>query len=158
MKAKLYLESTFPSYYVARPSKDLVLRAHQAITRNWWKKRLRDFEVHVSDVALDEIALGEAAMAKKRLDLVRPFPLLAATDASRELTRALIETGPLPEKAARDAAHIALSAVHEMHFLLTWNCRHIANAEMLRKIEQVCGDLGFKCPVVCTPDELLGGK
>ena len=158
MKARLYLESTVPSYYVARPSKDLVLRAHQAITRKWWKRRLHDFEVHVSDVVLDEIALGDAAMAKKRLALVRPFPLLAATDASRELTRALIEIGPLPTKASRDAAHIALSAVHEMHFLLTWNCRHIANAEMLRKIEQVCGDLGFQCPVVCTPDELLGGK
>ena len=156
MKAKLYLESTIPSYYVARPSRNLVLRAHQATTRRWWKKRLHDFEVHISDVVLDEIALGESTMARKRLALLRPFPLLAATDASRELARALIATGPLPPRAARDAAHIALSTVHEMHFLLTWNCRHIANAEMLRKIEQVCGDLGFRCPVVCTPEELLG--
>ena len=155
MKAKLYLESTIPSYYVARPSKDLVLVVHQIITRNWWKRRLKQFEVYISEVVLDEIALGEPAMAKKRLALVRPFPLLAATEESRQLTRALIESGPLPAKAARDAAHIALSAVHEMHFLLTWNCRHIANAEMLRKIEEVCNGFGFRCPVICTPDELL---
>jgi len=158
MKAKLYLETTIPSYYVARPSRDLVLSAHQKLTRRWWKERFRDFEVFISDVVLDEISRGEPAMIAKRVKLVKELPLLAATDEARRLAEALIKSGPLPVKAARDAAHIALSAVHGMHFLLTWNCRHIANAEMLRHIERVCGRYGFNCPVVCTPDEMLGGK
>jgi len=155
MKSKLYLESTIPSYHVARPSKNLVLAAHQIVTRDWWMRRLSDFEVYISDVVLDEIALGEPAMAKKRLALVRPFPLLAATDESRQLARALIESGPLPAKAVRDAAHIAFASVHGMDFLLTWNCRHIHNAMISRRLSGVCAALGFTLPVLCTPRELM---
>ncbi len=152
------MESTIPSYYVARPSRDLVTAAHQQITREWWRKRLEDFDVHISDVVIDEVSLGDPEMARQRLELLKSFPLLSATDAARALTDALVKSGPLPQKAVRDAAHIALSAVHGMDFLLTWNCRHIANAEILRKVEAICARHGVKCPVVCTPGELMGGE
>ncbi|MBI5386602.1 MAG: type II toxin-antitoxin system VapC family toxin [Verrucomicrobia bacterium] len=156
MRARLYLETTIPSYYVARPSKNAITAARQKVTHHWWAKRLRDFEVFISDVVIDEVALGEPAMAKRRLELLKPFPRLAATSESEALTETLLTSGVLPAKASRDAAHIAVSAAHAMHFLLTWNCRHIANAELLRKEEEVCRNHGFQCPVVCTPDELMG--
>lgn len=156
MKAKLYLETTVPSYYVARPSRDLIMTAHQQITREWWARRQHHFSIYVSQVVLDEASGGDAEMARQRLALIKPFPLLTTTPEVVELAKALLENGPLPPKAARDAAHIALSAVHGMHFLLTWNCRHIANAEMQRKVSQVCEKHGFTVPVICTPDELLG--
>jgi hypothetical protein len=155
MKAKLYLESTIPSYYVARPSRDIVRAGQQRLTHDWWSKRLNDFEIFISDTVVDEISAGEMVMAKKRIELLKPFTLLATTDKVIEMAEALIHGGPLPKKAARDATHIALSAVHGMHFLLTWNCTHIANAQMFAKMREICESHGFNCPVICTPGELL---
>jgi hypothetical protein len=155
MKPKLYLESTIPSYLVARPSRDTILIGQQKCTRDWWNKRAAHFEIFVSEVVVGEISSGETAMAARRMELIKPFALLESNDAVKALTRALIHDGPLPEKAARDAAHIALSAVHGMHFLLTWNCTHIANAMMYATMREICAAHGCEWPVICTPDELL---
>lgn len=156
MKVRLYLETTIVSYLVARPSRDVVLAAHQAMTHDWWKKRLKDFDVYVSEVVLNESSAGDATFARKRLEWLAPFPVLRATADVQSLTNALLKSGVVPQKAAGDAAHIAHAAVHRMHFLMTWNCRHIANAEILRQVEKVCQAHGHKCPVVCTPHELMG--
>lgn len=156
MKVRLYLETTIVSYLVARPSRDVVLAAHQAMTHDWWKKRLKDFDVYVSEVVLNESSAGDATFARKRLEWLAPFPVLRATADVQSLTNALLKSGVVPQKAAGDAAHIAHAAVHRMHFLMTWNCRHIANAEILRQVEKVCQTHGHKCPVVCTPHELMG--
>jgi hypothetical protein len=155
MRPKLYLESTIPSYLVARPSRDVILAGQQKCTRDWWSKRAGDFEIFVSDVVAEEIAAGEAGMAGRRMELIRPFARLVASDKVSEVVSALIHGGPLPPKAARDAAHIALAAVHGMHFLLTWNCTHIANAQMYAKLREICEAHDCDCPVICTPDELL---
>ena len=158
MKPKLYLESTIPSYYVARPSRDLIMAAQQQMTRDWWMRRRKDFDISVSQVVIDEVVVGDREMARQRRELLKPFGQLELSPEATSLAVALIRSGPLPRKATRDALHIAVSAVHEMQFLLTWNCRHIANAEMLRKIQSVCLERGFNCPVVCTPGELMGDQ
>jgi len=156
MKARLYLETTIASYLVARVSRNPMVAGHQTVTRQWWDRRRDDFMIYVSDVVLDEASAGDPRVARKRMDFLQEFPVLRPTLESQSLANALVDSGIVPVKAAQDAAHIALSAVHEMHFLLTWNCRHIANAEMLRRIERVCASRGFQCPVVCTPYELQG--
>ena len=74
-----------------------------------------------------------------------------------ELARTLISHGSLPAKAEIDAFHVAVASTHGMEFLLTWNCKHIANAIMRQKIEQVCRDSSFEPPIICTPTELLEG-
>jgi len=155
MKPKLYLESTIPSYLAARPSRDVILAGQQKCTHDWWSKRAAHFEIFVSDVVADEIATGEVAMATKRMELIKPFVRLEGSKTAEALTNALIHGGPLPKKAARDAAHIALSAAHGMHFLLTWNCTYIANAMMYGKVREICAAHGCECPVICTPEELL---
>ena len=94
-------------------------------------------------------------MAAKRMNLIKPFARLPANEKVIELAEAMIYGGPLPRKAGRDATHIALSAVHGMHFLLTWNCTHIANARMYAKMREICESHGCDCPVICTPEELL---
>jgi hypothetical protein len=134
-----------------------VTAGFQAATRDWWHRRLRDFEVFISDVVLDEAAAGDAGYARKRLEALAGLPLLRPTAQSRTLADALVTRGVLPAKATGDAAHIALAAAHRIHFLLTWNCRHIANAEILRHVERVCRAHRLECPVVCTPHELMGG-
>jgi hypothetical protein len=157
MKPKLYLESTIPSYYVARPSRELVTAAHQQITRDWWTRRANDFDLRISQVVLDEVGTGDSTMARARLKLIEDIPVLDLSDTAIEPAEALMQTGPLPSKAGRDALHIALSAVHGIHFLLTWNCTHIANAEMFDKVRRVCERHGVSVPVMCTPDELMKG-
>lgn len=95
-------------------------------------------------------------MAQQRLEVLVTIPLLDLRQEAVALARALVEKGPLPEKAAVDALHIALATVHGMDYLLTWNCQHIANAEMQIAVAAVCRAAGYEPPVICTPEELLG--
>ena len=93
---------------------------------------------------------------QKRLRFVEDLPLLALNDEAVALAGALVQDGPIPAKAAEDALHIALATVHGMDYLLTWNCTHIANAEMRQNVEAVCQSKDYCTPVICTPEELMG--
>jgi predicted nucleic acid-binding protein len=152
----LYLETTVPSYLTAWPSSDLIRAGHQQITKEWWQKRRAGFDIYISQFVLDEAAAGDAEAARERLVALQGLPLLDLTDEVVDLAGALKTALALPEKAVTDAAHIAIAAVHGMHFLLTWNCTHIANAEMFVGIEKSCSERGFSSPVICTPEELMG--
>ena len=156
MKPKLYLETTVPSYLTAWPSRDLIRAGHQQLTREWWERRRAGFDVYISQFVLDEAGTGDPEAARGRLAALQGLPLLDLTDEVVELAEALRASLALPAGAVTDALHIATAAVHGMHFLLTWNCAHIANAEMFAAIEAVCRERGFACPVICTPEELMG--
>jgi hypothetical protein len=105
---------------------------------------------------LGEAGAGDVVAARERVAALQGIPILDATDAVTDLAVDLTTSLALPQKAAPDAIHIALAAVHGRHFLLTWNCAHIANAEMADTIEAACEKQGFSCPVICTPEELMG--
>ena len=145
-----------PSYLTAWPSRDLIRAGHQQITKEWWQTRREHFDIFISQFVLDEAAAGDADAARERLLALQDFPLLDLTDEVGDLAATLVSSLALPPKAATDAAHISIAAVHGMHFLLTWNCTHIANAEMSVLIEDACRERGFSCPVICTPEELMG--
>ena len=156
MKPKVYLETSVISYLTARPSRDVVAAACQQMTRDWWEKRRSNFALYVSELVLTEAKVGDAEMARKRLAFVAGLPELDVTAEAEWLAKQFITKGPLPAKAAADALHIAVATVHSVDYLLTWNCRHIANAQMMPKIKAVCDSAGFKCPYICTPPELMG--
>lgn len=156
MKPTLYLETTIPSYLTAWPSKVPLRAVHQAITKEWWAKRRNDFQLFVSPIVLAESALGDRAAAAERLRLLADVPRLEVTPAAEELARALIGPKAIPPKAERDAFHVAIAAVNRLHFLLTWNCRHLANEDILDEVRERCRAAGFACPVVCTPETLMG--
>jgi hypothetical protein len=156
VKPKLCLETTVPSYLTAWPSRDLIRAGHQQITKEWWQTRRAGFDIYVSQLVLDEAAGGDREAARERLVALQSLPILDLTEEVADLAGVLRIYLALPEKAATDAAHIAIAAVHGMHFLLTWNCTHIANAEMFLIIEKACRERGFSCPVICTPEELMG--
>lgn len=156
MKPTVYVETTIVSYLTARLSRDLVTAAHQQITQEWWANRRAEFELFVSQFVVQEASMGDVAMAQKRLDELQVIPLLDVNQDAENLAQRLIVDGPLPKKAAVDALHIAVATVHGMDYLLTWNCKHIANAEMQSKVAVVCRESGFEPPVICTPEELLG--
>ena len=156
MAPKIYLETTIISYLAARPSRDLITAAHQQVTRDWWQIRRGDFDLFSSQLVIQESSAGDAAVAKTRLQLLSDISLVQVNVDCVSLARALVERGPIPEKAAVDALHIAVATVHGMDYLLTWNCKHIANAEMQTAVNRICRSAGYEPPVICTPEELSG--
>ena len=109
----------------------------------------------VSQLVLQEAGAGDPQAAQDRLDLLSPMTFLATTVEALALAKDLLQAGALPAKAAEDALHIAIAAAQGIPYLLTWNCRHMANATMRGHIETVCARHGFKAPIICTPEELL---
>ena len=157
MARTVYLETSIISYLAARPSRDLVTAARQQITREWWARRRPSFAVYVSEAVIAESQAGDAAAATRRRDILVDLPLLEITPGAVRLARNLADALHLPRRAAADAVHIATAAVHSVDFLLTWNSSHIANAELRPIVERACRDSGHAAPILCTPDELMGG-
>src|SRR6056297_2447483 len=101
MKQKVYIETSIVSYLTARTSNDLRAMANQNTTIEWWESRMPQFDIYISEFVVAETV--------------------------RELGKLFISEGPIPAGAEIDAFHIAVSAVNGMDYLLTWNCKHIAN-------------------------------
>jgi hypothetical protein len=156
VRAKVYIETTIPSYLAARPSRDLLTAAHQQVTRVWWESRRFEFDLYVSEAVLDEAAAGDATPARKRLEILADIPVLALTDGIARIARSLVTEGAIPVKASGDALHIAFATAYACEYLLTWNCRHIANAEIQRTTRLVVRRHGLELPAICTPEELMG--
>jgi hypothetical protein len=151
-----YLETTFISYLVARPSRDVVVAGHQQTTQEWWTNRRGEFECSVSQVVIDEASAGDPTEVQKRLAIIGGLRNLDATADAIALTQAIMAAGMLPPHAFPDAAHVAVAAVHAVDYLLTWNCKHLANAQIARRIALVCQKMGHRMPIICTPEELMG--
>lgn len=155
---RVYVETTVVGYLTARPSRDLIVAGHQQITQDWWDTRRGDYELCVSQLVLQEAGDGDPQAAQERLNILATMTVLEITEAAIELAEELVQSGALPSKAGNDALHIAIAATHRMPYLLTWNCRHIANATMRAQIEIVCTSKGFKAPIICTPEEMIEVK
>lgn len=150
----VYIESSVLSYLVSRPSRDLIVAARQQITREWWEESKSGFECLVSQVVLDEIAEGNPEMAERRLEEARPMALLALDPSCVELAGRFLERRLIPPGEVRDALHIAVAVVWKVDYLLTWNCKHIANAHAVRQLRKFTETLGHEFPQICTPEEL----
>lgn len=157
MAGTVYLETTIPSYLAAKPSRHLITAAHQQLTREWWPTRRAAFQLYVSELVLQEAALGDADIAQERLGYLAGIPSLAVTDPAQKLAAGLLGGRLLPAKAAAHALHVGIAAANGVDYLLTWNIRHLANAAMRRRIEEACRAAGFGAPVLCTPEELMEG-
>lgn len=157
MNPSVYVETSVISYLSARRSRDIVIAAHQRLTRQSWKGRSA-YRLFVSQVVRDEAALGDLTARARRLRALRGIPALAVTERATGLAGELVRRGALPKKATVDAFHIGVAAAHQIEYLLTWNCKHIANATMRGTIETICRSEGLEPPIICTPEELpVGG-
>lgn len=152
---KLYLETTIPSYLTARRSRDLRLAADQEATQEWWEFQRNEYDLYVSAAVLTEAGEGDPVFAAKRLAVLDGIPELRVSGEVVALAAWFLSEQIIPAVAEVDAAHLAFSAVHGLDFLLTWNCKHIHNLKLERRIEAACRSLGFTCPIICTPAELL---
>jgi len=155
MAQRVYIETTFVSYLTARPNRDVVIAGHQQITHEWWDTCRAKYELCASQLVLQEAGAGDPEAAQERLEVLAKMTQLDITDDATALANDLLAAGALPQKAAADALHIAIAATHGIPYLLTWNCRHLANATMRPLIESVCAGKGLKAPIICTPEELM---
>ena len=155
VKRKIYVETSVISYLTARPSKTIIGAAHQQLTLAWWEKR-GHYELMVSEVVLRECGAGDSESAARRLEVVRDLPLLLITEQAIKIAEDLIKQKIVPLKAIEDALHIAIATAHGVDYLVTWNCRHIANPEIQRGIASYLEQIGAVLPFICTPEELLG--
>jgi len=157
MTKRVYIETTIPSYLAAWPSRDLLEAARQQVTHDWWNNHRQKFELCISRIVLDEASAGDGDAAKRRLMFVDRLLRLELSAEVEAVTDAIMASQVLPQRAARDAAHIAVSSVHAVDILLTWNCRHIANAQIMKEMREVVQKCGYELPILCTPEELLEG-
>lgn len=151
----VYLETTVLSYLVARPSAVPLIAARQEITKAWWERQRETFACYISEVVLEEAAQGDAAQAALRLEAVAGMSKLAASPDAERLADGFMQSA-LPARAALDAAYLAIAAVAGTKYLLTWNCAHLANAQILDRLEPIALRFGCVLPRVCTPEELMG--
>jgi predicted nucleic acid-binding protein len=156
MSETVYIETSILGYLTARSTKNLILAANMEVTKDWWELRRNAFTLYTSEAVLDEVAQGDATIAAQRLEILRNFPLLELNQAVQGLAAQFLTRSNLPPKAKVDAIHIAAATVHGMDYLLTWNCKHIANAQIQGKLAAHSLDFGYVLPILCTPNELMG--
>lgn len=157
-KPTVYIETSVVSYLVARPSREAIVAARQRETRSWWNAQKEFFSLVTSQTVIDEASQGDPDEARKRLSELRPLPVLPANSESLALTHQILEKTSLPPHAIDDAAHIATAVVHGVEYLLTWNVKHIANAQVHAKVRTICQSLGYQPPLICTPEEIRGDQ
>jgi hypothetical protein len=158
MPASVYVETSVISYYSARPSRDIVTAARQTLTQEWWEDARDRFDLYVSVLVVEESKGGGTEAAQKRLAAISALPILEINSAAEQLAKRLMDDGAIPVASPEDALHIALATVHGMDFLLTWNFRHINNAEMKARIRTAIEAAGYESPVICSPEELGGDE
>jgi len=155
LRPRLYLDTTIPSYLTARASRDLNVARYQIITTRWWNSWRTNFDIRISDYVWNEASEGNPEAAQRRKQLLARFPTLEINERVVALRARLLRDSGLPARASIDAAHVAVAAVHDMEFLLTWNFAHLVNANFAPRIRSVCELEGHSCPILCTPEQLM---
>ena len=151
----VYLETTIPSYLAAKPSRDLIVSAHQQVSHQWWDHAKGRFRVVISEAVLEEIRMGDPQVSERRRSIVRGLEILALTDDVRQLVHIYQEELQLPQKAEADLLHIGFAVSYKVDYLLTWNCKHIANGEVIQRLLNTNQKLNRFTPLILTPEELL---
>jgi hypothetical protein len=153
---KVYIETSVISYLVARRNqRDLLVAANQELTREWWETRRQNFDLYASAVVIAEAGRGDQTFAAARLAIAREFALVEVSGAAISLAQALLHAGGLPETANEDALHIAIASTGGMDYLLTWNCKHMANGSIIPRVNAVVRRHGYEPPLIYTPQELM---
>jgi PIN domain len=153
--ATVYIETSIVSYLRQRPSSQVVLAARQLLTHQWWNDERGKYELVTSQFVLDEASAGDPILAAERLQSLDGIPLLARDAQIGAIASEIMSRAILPPKASIDGLHIAAAAHHKIQYLLTWNCKHIANARILPRIHEVLTQLGCPIPISCTPAEMV---
>lgn len=155
MKESLYLETSVVSCYTSRPSRDIIVLAHQEITREWWPNAIKNFDIFVSEIVIKEASMGDQEAAERRLVELKTFNRLELNKEVEKMAQIYFEELKLPKKAFGDAIHLAVACIHNIDYLVTWNCTHLANAKIIKKLLDINKLQNLKTSIICTPEELM---
>ena len=152
-KHRVYIDATIPSYLVSKPSQVPRTAEWQRITRDFWHDSR--FEFILSDLVIAEISIGDRSQVVDRLKAIDGLTIVDALDLERALARKLVAGRAIPEIALPDAVHVAVTAIHSIPYLATWNFAHLANPHTIPKIEQICSNAGYSPPRIRSPKAIL---
>lgn len=155
-KKSVYIESSIVSYYTSRlVTNNIIVRAHQEITKEWWPTAIKRYNVFISDIVIDEVGHGDTIIAKKRVEEIKNFAVLEKTEDVENLSQIYIEKLNIPPGSIRDADHLAVACLNNIDYLVTWNCTHLCNAEIIKKLMKINEELEVHTPIICTPESLM---
>lgn len=153
----VYIETSIVSHATARPTSDVATAALQDQARRWMVEQRQHYAVVTSQLVVAEAAAGDTDAAARRLAMLADIPILAENPDVDRVADELIDRSLIPANARVDALHVAIAALADVQYLLTLNCRHIANATVLPGVYQLLNELGLSGLLICTPMEFLGG-
>ena len=157
MREKVYIETSIISYLINKTNRDIIITAKQELTKEWWYEHKSDYDLFISDLVTEEISKGDSIYAEQRQKIIENIPILKVTEKALLIANSIISKKILPVKAADDILHISLAIANNIDYLLTWNCKHIANAHIIKTLETIAKSHKYNVPVLCTPIEILGG-
>jgi hypothetical protein len=152
----LYLDTTIVSRLVGWLKGDVLIARQQTLTREWWRQYRHRHVVFISDIVIKEAAQGNRELARQRREILSTLATLHSSEQTRELAARILAECRLPEHVYEDAHHAAISAIHKVKVLLTWNCAHLANPHMIPRIGHACEAYGYAAPEILTPEQLIG--
>jgi hypothetical protein len=156
MKQIVYVESSVISYLTSRPNRDVIIAGRQSVTLDWWENQRHRFELRISVLVEEEISRGDSSAAQQRLDKVAEIQSLLISDEAVRIADLLLGEKAVPKGSEEDALHIGIATAQGADFLLTWNFKHINNAEKKAAITRLIESAGYACPQLCSPEELGG--
>jgi hypothetical protein len=151
----VYIETSIVSYLRQNPAAAPDSVQRQDVTRRWWELHRQKYELVTAQYVLDEANTGNKLLVEERLKHLAKIPLLPLSEEIDQLASEIITRAILPADAIIDALHIACAAVNRIDYLLTWNCKHIANAMILPRVFRALDDFGLPFPVICTPEDMI---
>ena len=154
-RPRVYVETTLPSYLTAFRSNNSRRALHQEITQEWWKLAPKRIDWFISDLVWDEISDGDRSAAKERQDAVAGIPRLPLNSLVLHLVKLYEMNLGIPPKAKSDGVHLAIAVAHEMDYFVTWNCAHLMNADVIRKLRAVNLREALETPIIITPEAML---
>ena len=157
MKNRIYLDTSVISYFVARPSKDVIQQAHQKLSKKWWREYQNKHLLYISVYVLDEIEKGNKEAAAKRLKAIEGLPILDTSESVERLAAIILKELSIPEKSRLDGYHLAIAALNSQDYIVSWNFKHMANSRVRRIFKTICSDEGIVCPEIASPEEMIGG-
>lgn len=154
-KPIVYIETTVPNFYYDLRSSEAVT-TRRVWTREWWASAAEKYHRLTSGIVVEELSAGTSRFVPLRLELLRNLPELAVTANVEAAARTYIQNKLMPAHPGGDAFHLALASYFACDFIVTWNCRHLANPNKFGHIREVNRRLGLPTPEIVTPQQLLG--
>ena len=151
-KRSVYLDTSIFSYLIDEREN---LKSFIEITKDWWNTQKEYFKLFISNEVMAELQLGKYPNKKTAINIAESIEILPRTDEIREIAEIYIENFIMPKYYEGDAIHLAYSSLYKIDFLLTWNCKHLANANKKLHIRKINTKLGLFVPEIITPLELF---